>query len=133
MADAIKLTNEEVLASSGAMRSLGQLKLPVKAAYAIAKAGNKLMDLSTTIREVQQKLWEKHGEKDEAGKLKVDSANQTITIPADSREAFAKEHDDLMAEANEITGLRKITLSELGDAKVEPSILGQLEWFIKDE
>lgn len=133
MADAVKLTNREVISSSTALTSLGQLKLPAKAAYAIAKAGNKLADLSATIREVRQRLWEKHGEKDESGKLKVDQSNQTITIPAAAREAFAKDHDDLMAESNEITGLRKISLSELGDAKVEASVFAQLDWFIKDE
>lgn len=133
MADAIKLTNREVLASTQALIQLGQLKLPVKAAYAIAKAGNKLTNIETTVREVQKKLWEKYGEKDDAGKLKIDQSNNTITIPPTQRDAFNKDHEDLMAEGNEITGLRQITLTELQEAKVEPAILAHLEWFIKDE
>lgn len=133
MADAIKLTNREVLASSQAMMTLSLLKLPAKVAYAVAKAANKLMDIDNTLREIQRKLWDKYGEKDADGKLKVDTANNTITIPAAQRDAFNKEFEDLMAESNDIAGLRKISITELGDVKVEPATLAQLDWFIKDE
>jgi hypothetical protein len=133
VADEIKLSNRDVMISSRSILTLGQLKLPAKAAYAIAKAANKLADISVTVGEVQKKLWEKYGEKDEAGKLKVDPKGSTITIPVEQREGFDKEHEGLMSEMNDLPGLRKITLTEFGDAKVDAATLAQLDWFIKDE
>lgn len=132
MGDTIRLTNREILESAAALASLGQVKLPAKAAYAVAKAANKIGDLEKTIRGVQRTLWDKYGEKGEDGKLKVDSNNMFV-IPAANSADFIKEHNELLEVPNEIHGLRQVTLTELKDATVEPSVLMHLDWFIKDE
>lgn len=133
MADPIKLTNREVLESSASLATLSQVKLPAKASYAVAKALGKLGELEKTIRGVQRTLWEKYGDKDEAGKLKVDEKNNTFAIPAANSVAFLKEHNELLAETNEVAGLRQVTLTELDGASVEPAVLLHLDWFVKDE
>lgn len=132
MADPIKLTNREVLESAAALAALSQVKLPAKAAYAVAKAVGKLGELEKTIRGVQKTLWEKFGTKGEDGKLKVNPDN-TFVIPADKSADFVKEHNDLLAESNDVAGLRQVTLTELSGATFEPSVLVPLDWFVKDE
>lgn len=132
MADPIKLTNREVLESAAALATLSQVKLPAKAAYAVAKAVSRLAELEKTIRGVQRNLWDKFGEKDENGKLKV-TPEGTFVVPAPSTADFLKEHNDLLAETNEVSGLRQITLTELNDASFEPAALVPLGWFVKDE
>jgi hypothetical protein len=132
MSDPIKLTNREVLESNAALATLSQVKLPAKAAYAVAKALGKLGDLEKTIRGVQKTLWEKFGEKGEDGKLKL-AADSTFVIPAAQSADFLKEHNELLAEVNEISSLRQVTLTELGSASLEPATLLPLDWFVKDE
>lgn len=131
MADPIKLTNAQVLESTGALATLGQVKLPAKAAYAVAKAASKLGELEKSIRTVQRGLWDKYGDKDEAGKLKVGEGGQ-ITVPAAKSAEFVKELNDLLEIPNEVSGLRLVTLDELGDVSVEPAALVPLGWLIKD-
>ena len=133
MVDTIKLTNREVLVSTGALASMSSLKLPAKVAYAIAKAVNKLSGIETTIGDVQKKIWDRYGEKGADGKLVVNREAGTITIQPGQVDACNKDYADLMAESNEISGLRQITIDELGDVKIEPSIFARLEWLIKDE
>lgn len=133
MGDPIELTNREVLESVDSLAKLSQVKLPAKASYAVAKALGKLAELEKTIRGVQKSLWEKYGEKDETGKLKIDPANNTFSIPAANSALFVKEHNELLAEVNEISGLRTVNISELSDATVEPAVLVHLDWLLKDE
>lgn len=131
MADAVKLTNREVLESAAALVALSQVKLPAKVGYAVAKAVNKLGELEKTIRGVQKTLWEKYGEKGEDGKLKL-NADGSLVIPGTKSQDFLKEHNDLLAETNEVTGLRSVTITELDGASFEPSVLIPLDWFVKD-
>lgn len=132
MSEPVKLTNREVLESAAALATLSQVKLPAKASYAIAKALNKLAGLEKTIRGVQKTLWEKYGEKGEDGKLKV-NADGTFVVPKERSTDFLKEHNDLLAESNEVGGLRTLKLTELDGATFEPAALVPLDWFVKDE
>lgn len=129
---AIKLTNREILEAAAALTVLGQVKLPAKTAYAVAKAASKISDVEKTIRGVQKALWEKFGEKDDKGKLKVTEAG-TFTVPAATSAEFMKEHNELLGVTNDVEGLRQITLTELKDAAIEPAVLMHLDWFLKDE
>jgi hypothetical protein len=132
MGDTIKLTNREVLESAAALATLSQVKLPAKASYAVAKAIGKLGELEKTIRGVQKTLWEKYGDKGEDGKLKV-NADNSLVIPGEKSADFLKEHNELLAETNDVTGLRAVTLTELQDATIEPVVLVPLGWFVKEE
>lgn len=133
MSETVKLTNREVLESALALAELSKIKLPAKTAYAVAKALNKLADLEKPVRVVQKGLWEKYGEKDETGNLKINKENGTFSIPAANGEAFLKEHNELLEEQNDVSGIRKLKLSELDGASFEASLLIHLDWFVADE
>lgn len=131
MVESIKLSNREILESAAALAALSQLKLPAKAAYAVAKATSKIGELEAVVRGVQKTMWEKFGEKGDDGKLKIRS-DGTFIVPSNTSAEFLKEHNDLLAETNDISGIRKLRIDELDGTSIEPAALIPLHWFVID-
>ena len=134
----MKATNLQVWLAGIPMAQLGQVKLPVRTALAVAKLQNKLADVRKPIEEVRKQLVEKHAEKDEHDKpIKMENGNIKL---ADS-ESFSKEFDALMAMECDIEfAAEKIKLPERVSAtcdkchhsmdrafEIEPGILAALE------
>jgi hypothetical protein len=127
----MKITNLQVQDSIPALETLSKVKLPAKAAFAIAKSIRKLQEIDVSINKVLTDLYNKYGDKNEDGTLKI--KENKLTFAGDNFKNFIKEKQDLMLAENELVGLRVIKIDELGEASVEPSVLGMLDWLIQME
>jgi hypothetical protein len=127
----MKITNLQVQDSIPALETLSKVKLPAKAAFAIAKSIRKLQEIEVSINKVLTDLYNKYGDKNEDGTLRI--KENKLTFAGDNFKNFIKEKQDLMLAENELVGLRVIKIDELGEASVEPSVLGMLDWLIQME
>ena len=126
----------------GACNALGQVKLPVKTALAVAKLGITLAELRKPIEEVRVKLVTEFTARDEKGKAQVDAQGGVVLT---DKEAFNKAFNELMdADCDTDLVMPKVKLPETVSAtcdkchhnmdrplEIEPIILQQLEPFIE--
>jgi hypothetical protein len=109
-----------------------QKELPVKQAYWLARFLNKLDSEEKAFEKARINLVTKHAKKDDKGKplFKKDKDGKDLNeydIP--DLDAFTKEFELLIEEKIEIE-FTPIKLSDLGDIKIKPIVLAQLEKII---
>lgn len=122
----MKLTNEEVWNSREPLLKLMEERLPVKAAYSLAKLASKLRDQYEVVEEVRNGLVKTYGGKDGKGQIIVATTSKNY-------QKFLSELDELMDTEIEIV-FDKVSLPEKVDDRtivIEPSILLALERFVE--
>lgn len=98
----------EVVELRDGLRAVAALPLPVKIAYRLAKVIERVEVEGKRFDGLRQKLFEKHGERDGSG----------LRVPAQAREAFEAELNDLLLLDTELVVEPVISVEDLGDAKI---------------
>ena len=130
----MKITNKTVVDSVESLNHLSELKLPVKTAYKLTKLTRKVNEVLETYNEVLGKLQQNHVKKDEEGNPKMlDDPNDSNIkrLVFEDPEAFAEAYKELLEIETEI-GITKLTVEDLGNIEVTPTILYQIDWLIED-
>lgn len=128
----IKLSNEKLLNTTGALQYLNNTKLPVKLAYAIRKNIQKINNEIKFYEEERQKLINLYGEKDKEGNLKVDK-NNNIPIKKEFLEEWNREISELLSIENEID-IHMIKLDVLlnSNCELSPAELNFIDFMIEE-
>jgi hypothetical protein len=110
---------------------VAKLDLPIITSNALRKLKRKAVDAVTDVQESHTVLSEKYAMRDDDGnKVPAPEGNGWLLADADGYKA---EFEALMAESVTLADCRKITLKELGDAKISAETLDALEAFLADE
>ena len=132
-----------VLAANTALKKVGSVKLPAKAAWRVGRLIDKLGALERKWQEMQMRLLREHGGTEEGAGVSMrppvrekDETEETFS----ARQAdFAKQIKALQEAANEaLDELEKIDydpvpLSLFRDAEVEPNDMAALGAFVVDD
>lgn len=94
--------------------------IPIKTSFKIAKSIKNFNDEYTAFEDSKTKLFKKYGEENKEGNLEVKKENI---------EKFKKEIEDLMEIKINIK-VPKVTLKELGDIKISPGDIANLDILI---
>lgn len=118
----MKLTMKQLAASRDALSMLGSLPLPAAVAFKVAK----VLKTASPVLDVYQEVFNK--KLVEFGTPMEGSPGQYVVSDAmkASWEAEVKALQDQEFEIEDV----KLSVSELGDAKVPASVLFTLEWMI---
>lgn len=141
----ITLTNQELLDSAQALRELSDMPVPVRTALKLRKIYKVTQKDLETVNEILQSLMKRHAKLDSAGNPvhpvikkgengEKDVVDETRVEIAD-REAFMKDHDELMDNTLEIP-FDKIKVEDLSDLKDPPlklktSLVFALDWLLE--
>ena len=127
----IKITLEQLINSSDALRNLSQKQLKARSAYTVAKLIKAADTEMTNFNDVRVDLVKKYAEKDENGELILDE-NQNIKVPPENIEKFNIELQELLKTTIEINA-NKISIDDLEDIQFTPTEMAQLDEFIEFE
>lgn len=123
----MKIKIETLLNSVPAMQELMNLKLPIVVSFKISKALRTVDKELTAFNEVKNKRIKELGEE-----IVVDGKpTGNWKVKEENSEAFNKEHKELVEKEVKLE-LPEIKISELGDVKIEASVLMNLDWLIKE-
>lgn len=112
--------------SQEALSELSALPLPTRTAYHVARAIRKFQDEFRVFDEKRIALVVKHSEK------AADGQTHQVVSP-DKMAEFVKEFNDMSGLEIEVSDVNPLSIADLGDsAKLKPSTLMQLDWFIKE-
>jgi len=124
----MKVTTRQILSSVEPLNKLINEKLPARVAFRVAQVSrqldNHLQDYNKTLVKLQQE----HCSKDHEGNMVKDEQG---IIKFDDREAFQKEHEELLECNVEVNG-KPLKLDQLSSVKLEPVIFYHLDWFVQE-
>lgn len=125
----MKLKNEVLVNSVGVLGKLNNAELPVKVSYRLAKNIKEMDKELKLFDEEKQKLINKHCEKDEEGKNKI---NENGTLNILDIENWNKDYKELLEIENEIKIL-KISIDDLSksDFKITAAEVTLIDYLIK--
>lgn len=128
----MKLSNETILKTVNALRSLNEAQLPIKVAYAISKNINKIECELKAYNTEKTKLIDKYAEKDEEGKLKADEYGN-VKIKEKEIEDWNRDITELLSIENEID-IHMIQLNDLlnSNYNISPAELSVIDFMIND-
>lgn len=118
------VTLNQVFAAEEALKRLSEMKLPVKAAWAVSKL------LRLAGAEIEHAHSQRNGWITELGTEK--DGQKVIEPDSPGRDEFFKRLTDLMAVEVEIAWT-PLAIAELGEVQMAPGDLLVLEPFLKDE
>jgi hypothetical protein len=107
------------------LRKLGELMLPVRVAYRIAKILEGVEAEGKRYDQLRAKLFEKHGTKDA-------KRPELLTIPPQAQEAFGAEMNLLLLLDVELKLEPCVSIDELGDVQIAPADLARCRAIIKE-
>jgi hypothetical protein len=114
----------EMLELREGLRKLGELPVPVKVADRIARALERVEAEGKHFEGLRQKLFEKHGKKDEK--------RGALVVPPEVQEAFGVEMNELLLLESELSVEPCVTIDELGDARIAPADLARCRRIIRE-
>lgn len=121
---------KELYTLNDGLMALADKELPAKVSYNVQRNLRKLDSELKTVRKTIDKLNEKYVDmekaKDNESQLIKDNLKEGVTL-----EDYQNELDELMDQEVEIE-LRKIHIDDLGDIKVKPLVLNQIEQIIEE-
>lgn len=122
---------KELYTLNDGLMVLADKELSAKVSYNVQKNLSKLDSELKTVRKTIDKLNEKYVDmekaKDNESKLIKDNLKEGVTL-----EDYQKELDELMDQEVDID-FRKIHIDDLGDIKIKPLVLNQIEQIIIEE
>jgi hypothetical protein len=129
----MKLTNKKLVESINLTMQVAQKQLPVKASYAISQNISKIKPILETYNKEREKILNKYVEKDDKGKfiLQADGVSAKFK-DAEGEKSFRKDIDTLLNISNDID-IRKIRISDIGDAKFSAAELNAIDFMLTDK
>ena len=124
----MKVQLRELQALAQGITSILEEKLPAKAAYWLARNGDKLDQELRAFEKTRIATLEKHARKDKDGKAVIKGKEYQL----DKREAFEVEMNKFLDEEVEVD-LKPISLETLGDVKLKTIDMIRLQKIIKDD
>lgn len=115
-------TVKQLLDNSKALHELVVQKMPIATAYKLGKMIKECDVVIELFESHKKELFEKFGNVLEDG---------NIEIPKEKVEAFGEEINVYLDEEIDIA-IPKITIEQLGNIEIEPSVLTSLDWLITD-
>ena len=116
------IKNEKLVNSVGVLSKLNNMSLNIKVSYAIAKNINKIEKELEIYNKEKAKLIDKHGEKDEEGKLKVDESGNIKILDKENWNKDFKELLEIEAEID-IHKINEEDLFKCDNANITPGEL----------
>jgi hypothetical protein len=126
----IQVTLNDILNNAEIFRELSTKSLPVKTAFKVARLIRELDKENTTFDESRRQIIEKYAERDENGIIKQ-TAEGNIQLQQDKIEECNNELVELLNTTIEIN-VDKISIDALGDIKITPAQMINLEAFIEE-
>ena len=120
----IKVQLREIVNGYPAILRLAEIKLPVTISYWVGKTKNKFESEIKPFEEQRLKLFKEYGE------AKNPEKPDEMTIKPENVEPFTTEVNKLLDIEVEFE-FPVIKLEELGDIKIEPSIISQLTFLFE--
>jgi len=117
----MKLSLKTIINSVTGLQGLSNLKLPIVTSFKISKVLKQINAELETFNEVKNKR------SDEMG---LSEKKQEDITPEENKK-WNEEIKELTSKEVDID-VTKIKLSELGEEKIEPYILSQLDWLIEE-
>ncbi len=119
---------QQLINSESSLRKLLETPLPVKVAYKISKLVNKIQPELTIFNEQRDKLIKELGEHDKE--------KDTYTVQPKNMAKFTEEITKLTEIEVDLgfgegKDVEKISVDDLGDIKVAPQELLQLDWLLE--
>ena len=129
----MKIKVGELRKIRGGLIEILKIELPIKPSYWLSRIAVKIDSETLAFERARMGLVKKYAKKDLKGnpifgKDKNGKPTNEYDIP--NLEEFQKEYDELSAQEIEIN-INKIKLDTLGDIKLKPIILAQLEEIIE--
>jgi hypothetical protein len=78
-----------------ALRALMNQPMPAKEAFQLLNFAKEIDANKATFDSARKMLTDRYAEKDEEGKVIINTEKNTVTIPDESQEAFNREHKEL--------------------------------------
>jgi hypothetical protein len=126
----IQVTLNDILNNAEIFRELSTKSLPVKTAFKVARLIRELDKENTIFDESRRQIIEKYAERDENGIIKQ-TAEGNIQLQQDKIEECNNELVELLNTTIEIN-VDKISIDALGDIKITPAQMINLEAFIEE-
>ena len=130
----MKLSNEVIYNSPGALNILMALDLPVVVGFRLTELAIALRPALEAIGKARDTLVFKYGQEQESGEVMVIFPNDPLKRPSSpDHKKFTEEQKALFAETSEVK-LKKVKLPETVDGKpfkVAPNVLYTLEQFVE--
>jgi len=126
----MKLSNKRILEDAQKLGEIAQKQLPVKVSYAIAKNISKIEGELKIYNSERDKLIEKYGQKDQAGKTIINENNQ-IKLKEESISAWNEDIKSLLDIEIDID-IHKFSLNELNGINISPAELQTIDYMIEE-
>lgn len=115
----MKMTVQEVMNAYGALRNLGALKMPAKAAYRVARLMAKLRPEAATVEERRTAIIRELGAADDAnGGFRIDGAEKVAD--------FHKRMSEILAEEIDLPGVEPIPFDQFGEMDLSPQDIADM-------
>ncbi len=118
----------QIINSQEELKKLLDFKLPVKTAYNIGKMINKIQPELKAFEEVRVKLIKELGEqKGEDGNWEIKKEN----LQKFTEEIEKVLNSEISLDFNEVDKFQKISIDQIGEEKIEASLLLKLDWLFE--
>lgn len=121
------LTNRQIVNSVTSLKTLSDLKLPAKVSYKFGRIISILNSLLESYQAALSKLQKEYAEKNEDGSVKSTVDGDKTTFQLTDVVGFQGEVRELLDVENDVN-VRQISVGDLGDCNVEPSVFVPLDW-----
>lgn len=122
----MELTLKQLVEKSDSLLKLLNKELPVKTAYRLGRLSNAVKSELEQYNIHRNLLIKKYG-KEKDGQAIIEPGEKEAT------EKFIKDNEELLSVTVKIDSYNPISISELGDIKLSPIDLGNLEIFFMPE
>lgn len=126
----MKISNKTLIDSVESLNKINELSLPVKTAFAIAKATRTIEGMLLDYNKVLKKLQEIHVKRNKKGDPQTSehATNPEIKhLVFKDRLKFNKAVDELLAIEVDLD-LEPLSIDSLGEVDIKPSVLYNLAW-----
>jgi hypothetical protein len=124
----ISVSLKTLLESVSGLRRIANLKLPVAVSFKIGKTMKTIDNELNSYNEVKNKRIKELGE---VGKDENGDPTSNYTVKKENMETWEKENKELIEREVELE-VYKLSLSDLGEEKLEPFVFSQLDWLITE-
>jgi hypothetical protein len=123
----MRLTNQQIFDSSGALKELGDKEIPIDTSFSISTVLSKVNEVLKIINSERDRLLNRYGEKDADGGL-IQHADNTVSITDPA--GFQADMGKLLACEVEMD-VEPINRAALGNRiDVKPFVLMTLDWLL---
>lgn len=127
----MKITNRQLTASTAALTALGEITtLPVKPLFAVKRAISRCRAALDDFKATAEPIAARYGKMNGDGKPELDPASGRPIIG--DVPGYVAAMDILLAQEIELD-LKPVSAASLGEIKIAPVLLADLDWLIEDD